>query len=201
MDVHAGGHAKKEDIKLMLALFRPKYYMPIEGNHFLLRENEMVALSVGYKEENVFVADNGQVLELAKDAKGQPVAKLTKEKVPSDYVFVDGLGVGDVSEIVLRDRVALADDGIVVVIAQIAKKTGKLISAPDIVSRGFVLMKDNIELINSTRAMIKKLIESHDPKAAADADFIRGVVRDEVGQFLFQKTERRPMILPVILEV
>ncbi len=201
MDVHAGGHAKKEDIKLMLALFRPKYYMPIEGNHFLLRENEMVALSVGYKEENVFVADNGQVLELGKDAKGQSVAKLTKEKVPSDYVFVDGLGVGDVSEIVLRDRVALADDGIVVVIAQIAKKTGKLISAPDIVSRGFVLMKDNIELINSTRAMIKKLIESHDPKAAADADFIRGAVRDEVGQFLFQKTERRPMILPVILEV
>ncbi len=202
MDVHAGGHAKKEDIKLMLALFKPKYYMPIEGNHFLLRENADVAYSMGWKEEDVFVADNGQILELRKDKKGGTDATLTKTKVPTDYVFVDGLGVGDVSQVVLRDRRALADDGIVVVIVQIAKETGKVVGLPDLVSRGFVHMKENKDLINGTRKMIQKVIaEKTDPKSPADRDHVKQLVRDEVGQYLFQKTERRPMVMPVIMEV
>lgn len=201
MDVHAGGHAKKEDIKLMLSLFTPKYYMPIEGNHFLLRENAEVAYSMNWKEEDVFVADNGQVIELFKNAKGEGVAKMTKEKVPTDYVFVDGLGVGDVSQVVLRDRQALSEDGIVVVITQIEKKTGKLIGSPDIVSRGFVHMRENKELINKTRDLIKKIIVDPDPKSAADTDYIKTKIRDEVGKFLFKRTERRPMVLPVIMEM
>lgn len=201
MDVHAGGHAKQEDIKLMLSLIKPKYYMPIEGNHFLLRENAEVAYSLGWKEENVFVADNGQVVELFKTRQGESRAKLTKEKVPANYVFVDGLGVGDVSQVVLRDRKALADDGIVVIITQIERKTGKIVGMPDIVSRGFVHMKENKQLINDTRKLVKKQITDKDPKSAADTDYIKQQVRDEVGKFLFKKTERRPMVLPVVMEV
>lgn len=200
MDVHAGGHAKKEDIKLMLSLFKPKYYMPIEGNHFLLRENAEVSYSMGYKEEDVFVADNGQIIELSKQ-NGVSHAKMTTEKVPSDYVFVDGLGVGDVSQVVLRDRQALAEDGMVVVIAQIEKKTGALISAPDIVSRGFVHMKDNKEFITSARMHMEKVLRDKSPKTPVDPDSVKELIRDELGKFLFQKTERRPMILPVLMEV
>jgi ribonuclease J len=196
MDVHAGGHAKKEDIKLMLSLFKPKYYMPIEGNHFLLRENAEVAYSMGWEEDNVFVADNGQVIEMFKEE-----AQMTKEKVPTDYVFVDGLGVGDVSQVVLRDRQALADDGIVVAIVQVQHKTGKIVGMPDIVSRGFVHMKENRQLIQETRKMIKKLVDNKDPQSLADTDHIKQQVRDELGKFLFKKTERRPMIMPVVMEV
>lgn len=199
MDVHAGGHAKKEDIKLMLSLFKPKYYMPIEGNHFLLRENAEVAYSMGYKEADVFVADNGQIIEMWKSG-GTHNAQMTKEKVPSDYVFVDGLGVGDVSQVVLRDRQALAEDGMLVVICQIEKKTGQLTAMPDIVSRGFVHMKDNKEFIAATRKFLEGILKS--PRISqADPDAIKERIRDELGQFLFQKTERRPMILPVLIEV
>ena len=200
MDVHAGGHAKKEDIKLMLSLFRPKYYMPIEGNHFMLRENAEVAYSMGWKESNVLVGDNGQIVKLWKDNKGEH-AELTKEKVPTDYVFVDGLGVGDVSEVVLRDRNMLSEDGIVVVITQVMKKTGKVVGRPDIVSRGFVHMKENKKLIDDTRSLVKKSVDNSDKKSAADPQYMRKKIRDEVGKFLFKKTERRPMILPVIIEV
>ena len=201
MDVHAGGHGKTEDIKLMLTLLKPKYYMPIEGNHFLLCDNAKVAHSLGWQEDHVFVADNGQILELSKERNGEGKAELTKQKVPTEYVFVDGLGVGDVSQVVLRDRQALAEDGIVVVILQVEKRTGKVIADPDLVSRGFVHMKENKELIRDTRKLIRTLVDSKDPKSLADLDYIKTTVRDEVGKFLFKKTERRPMILPVVLEV
>lgn len=195
MDVHAGGHAQKEDIKLMLALFKPKYYVPIEGNHFLLRENANVAYSMGWTEENVFVVDNGQIMEFSK---GQ--GKLTKEKIPTDYVFVDGLGVGDVSQVVLRDRQLLAEDGMVVVIAQIDQHTGKIIGSPDIISRGFIFMKDHQELIEATRKQVQDAVHT-EFGTGTDPKEIKNKIRDKLGAFLFQKTERRPMILPVIIEV
>ncbi|MFH1631928.1 MAG: ribonuclease J [bacterium] len=200
LDVHAGGHAKKEDIKLMLSLMKPKYYMPIEGNHFLLCENAEVAYEMGWKQNEVFVADNGQVVELWKDSKGGS-ARLTNEKVPTDYIFVDGLGVGDVSQVVLRDRKVLAEDGMVMVIVQVRRQSGKLVGMPDIVSRGFVHMKENKKLINETRSLVQKLMVDNDPKSQADPSNIRNNIRDEVGKFLFKKTERRPMILPVVIEV
>jgi ribonuclease J len=196
MDVHAGGHAKQEDIKLMLALFKPKYYVPIEGNHFLLRENGMVAESMGWKKENIFIVDNGQVMEFSK---GDGV--LTQEKLPTDYVFVDGLGVGDVSEVVLRDRQMLSEDGMVVVVATIDKKTGAAITAPDIISRGFVYMKENRELIEDTRALAKKILVGHKPGTAESEEVMKDKLRNDIGQFLFMRTERRPMIIPVLIEV
>jgi ribonuclease J len=196
MDVHAGGHAKNEDIKLMLMLFKPKYYIPIEGNHFLLRENAKVAASLGFPKENIFVADNGQVMEF-----GAGVGRLTEERVPSSYVFVDGLGVGDVSEIVLRDRQELAADGMVVVVAVLDPKTGAIIGTPEIMSRGFIQMKDNTELIAETQQKIRLTIQSHDRSGTTDNEAIKEKIRDDVGAFLFTKTQRRPMVLPVIVEV
>jgi len=208
MDVHAGGHAQKEDIKLMLSLFKPKYYVPIEGNHFLLRENGFVAESLGWREEDVFIVDNGQVMEFTAPKPGgksgeMGEGRLTEEKIPANYVFVDGLGVGDVSEVVLRDRQMLAEDGMVVVIVQVDAKSGKLIGSPDIISRGFIFMKDNKELIFKTRDRIKALVNDHgkNGKGIADIDHIKNLLRNDVGSFLFQKTERRPMILPVVIEV
>jgi len=196
MDVHAGGHAKADDVKLMIKLTNPKYFIPIEGNHYLLRLNAKVAESVGFDPKNILIADNGQIMEFSK---GQGI--LTNKKVPSDYVFVDGLGVGDVSQIVLRDRQVLAEDGMVVIIATIESRTGRIIGNPDIISRGFVYMKENKKLIEQTRHKVKKMVQDRDPKSAVDNDFIRNKIRNEIGQFLFKKTERRPMILPVIIEV
>ncbi|MEK7073079.1 MAG: ribonuclease J [Patescibacteria group bacterium] len=197
MDVHAGGHAMKEDIKLMLLLLKPKYYIPIEGNHFLLRENAKVAALMGIPKENIFVADNGQVMEFVAGGKG----RLTDVKVMSDYVFVDGLGVGDISEVVLRDRQALAEDGMVIIVAPVAKRTGGLAGTLEIVSHGFVQVEHNQGLIDELKKHIEKILVDKDPKSESDPDDIKRKIRDDVGAFLFTKTQRRPMILPVIIEV
>jgi len=196
MDVHAGGHAKADDVKLMIRLLNPKYFVPIEGNHFLLHYNARVANSVGIPKENTFIADNGQVMEFSRG-----VGKLTKTKLPADYVFVDGLGVSDDTNVVLRDRQVLAEDGMVVVIATVDSKTGKLIQNPDIISRGFVFLKEHKELIEDLRHRVRKIIQDSDPLSWADTNFIKNKIRDYVGQFLFSKTEKRPMVLPVVIEV
>lgn len=196
LDVHAGGHAKQEDLKLMMRLTKPKYLVPIHGNRFLLEAHADIGQEVGIPRENIFVADNGQVMEF--DANG---ARLTKEKVASEYVMVDGLGVGDVSDVVLRDRVALAEDGVFVVIATVEKKTGALVGSPDIISRGFVYMRENKELIERSRAFVKKLLKDKDPRSGAFDEHLRNKIRNDVGAFLFHATKRRPMVLPVIIEV
>jgi ribonuclease J len=196
MDVHAGGHAKSEDVKLMLRLLNPTYFVPIHGNHFMLHLNAKVATSMGFKKENIFIGDNGQVMEFSKGT-----GVLTKNKLPSDYVFVDGLGVSDETNVVLRDRQLLAEDGMVVVISTVDTKSGQLIQNPDIISRGFVYLKEHKELIEDLRHRVKKLVVDSDPKSWADTNFIKNKIRDYVGQFLFTKTEKRPMILPVVIEV
>ncbi len=201
MDVHAGGHAKQEDLKLMMRLLKPEYIMPIEGNHYMLKAEGALAEKVGIPKEKIFIADNGQVAEFSKNAAGITVGRLTREKVMTDYVMVDGLGVGDVSNIVLRDRRVMAEDGMIVIIATIDSEHGKTIGNPDIISRGFVYMKDSRELIEATRMKVKKLVESHDSRTSADVDHIKNRIRDEVGQFLFSKTKRRPMVLPVVIKV
>lgn len=196
LDVHAGGHAKQEDLKLMMRLTKPKFLIPIHGNRFLLEGHKQLGMEVGIPKENIFVADNGQIMEF--DQKG---ARLTMEKVPTEYIMVDGLGVGDVSEVVLRDRVALAEDGVFVVIATVDKKTGALVGSPDIISRGFVYMRENKELIERARAFVKKLLKDGDPKSGAFDEHLRNKIRNEVGTYLFTATKRRPMVLPVIIEV
>ncbi|MFH1077698.1 MAG: ribonuclease J [Patescibacteria group bacterium] len=197
MDVHAGGHAKQDDLKEMHAMLKPKYLIPIEGHHSFLREHAKLAIAVGFPPENIFVADNGQIMEFDRHGIGQ----LTNRKVPTDYVFVDGLGVGDTNHIVLRDRQELAADGILIVIAVIATRSGRLLHLPDIISRGFVYMKDHQELIQMTRKKAADVLKDKDPRSAANGSFLKDKLRDDLGEYLYHKTQRRPMILPIIVEV
>jgi len=201
MDIHAGGHAKQEDLKLMMRLLKPKYFMPIEGNHYMLQAHADLAEQVGLPRQRIFVADNGQIVELTRDQNGEIIGKLTNNKVPTEYVMVDGLGVGDVSNIVLRDRRVMAEDGMIVIIATIDSKTGDPIGNPDIISRGFVYMKENKELIQKTRMRVKKIVKEHDPRTPAADDYIKNKIRNDIGQFLFSQTKRRPMVLPVVIKV
>jgi len=200
MDVHAGGHAKQEDLKLMMRLLKPEYFMPIEGSHYMLSAHAELAQQVGIPEDKIFLAENGQVIEFSK-IRDSFIGKITDKKVPTEYVMVDGLGVGDISNIVLRDRRVMAEDGMIVVITTIDSKTGDPIGNPDIISRGFVYMKENKQLIEDTRAKVKKLVKDHDPRTPADDDNTKNKIRNEIGQFLFAKTKRRPMVLPVIIKV
>ena len=196
MDIHAGGHAKQEELKLMMQLTQPRHLIPVHGNRYMLQEHAELAKSTGMKNENVFVADNGQIMEF--DEKG---GRLTDRYVPTDYVMVDGLGVGDVSEIVLRDRQQLAADGMFVVIATIDRRTGALVGSPDIISRGFVYLKESRELIERARNLVRRILKDTDPKSPAFEDHLKNKIRNEVGQFLYTATRRRPMVLPVLIEV
>ena len=126
---------------------------------------------------------------------------VTKERVDSDHVFVDGLGVGDVSQVVLRDRQLMADDGMVVIIATVKERTAELVGSPDIISRGFVYMKGSKDLIEEVRSRVRLILKSKSPDAVANDMYLKNKIRDEIGQFLFQKTERRPMVLPVVIQV
>jgi len=201
MDVHAGGHAKQEDLKLMMRLIKPEYFMPIEGSHYMLRAHAELAEQVGIPKNKIFVADNGQVIEFSRDVQNKTIGRQTDERLPAEYIMVDGLGVGDVSHIVLRDRKVMAEDGMIVIIATIDSATGEPIGNPDIISRGFVYMKENRELIEKTRMKVKKLVKDHDPRTPADDDYIKNKIRNDVGQFLFAQTKRRPMVLPVVIKV
>ena len=195
MDVHAGGHGKIEDIKLLLKQSQPAYLMPIYANHYLLREAAKVAKSTGFPENKILIADNGQIVEF--DSRG---GRLTNQRVNTSYVFVDGLGVGDVSHVVLRDRQLMAADGMIVVIVTIDKTKGKLVQNPDLISRGFIYMKENKGLIEETRNRAKKIFKD-EIKGVVDENYFKDKIRNEIGQFLYQKTQRRPMVLPVIIQV
>lgn len=197
MDVHSGGHANVDDIKRILHDIKPDYFLPVYANHFMLVEAKKLALREGFRDDQVFVLDNGNVIRFQKGRKPQ----VLKEKVNTDYVMVDGLGVGDVSEIVLRDRKMMSEDGMIVIIATIDSKTGSIIGNPDIISRGFVHMKENRDLIEKTRAKVRSIVRDKNPMTPADDDFIKNKIRNDIGQFLFQSTKRRPMVLPVIIKV
>ncbi len=196
MDIHAGGHARQEDMKDIINLLKPKFFIPIEANRYMLDLNGRLAQSAGIPEKNVFVADNGQVIELTKTE-----GKISSERVPTDYVMVDGLGVGDVSEIVLRDRQVLAADGMLVAIVTVDNHTGRLLGNPDLISRGFVHMKENRAFIEQIRMKAKHIATDRDPLSSPDENYIKNKLRNELGQFIFTKTKRRPMILPVVIKV
>lgn len=196
MDVHAGGHGKQEDLKLMMRLALPEYLIPVHGNRFLLEQHAELGEKVGIPREKILVSENGQVIEF--DERG---GRISNERVQTDYVMVDGLGVGDSYNVVLRDRQLLAEDGMFVVIVTMDTKTGDLIGNPDIISRGFIYLKENKALIEQTRGRVKKLLKDSDPKSPTFEDYIKNKIRNDIGQFLFNKTKKRPMILPVLIEV
>lgn len=197
MDVHASGHAQVEDLKLMLNLVKPKYLIPIHGNHFMLRLHGEIAESVGMPPENVVILANGKIAAFKNG-----IVHVMRGRVPTNYVMVDGLGIGDVGQVVLRDRQMMAEDGIFVIISTVDTKTGRLKGNPDIISRGFVYLRESQELLMEVRRRVRRIVES---SVSADHTlntvYLKDEIRNKMGQFLFQKTERRPMVIPVIIEV
>ncbi len=195
-DIHTSGHAHQEELKMMLNIIRPKYVMPMHGERYMLVRHAELAKQLGWDDKTIFVINNGEIIEF--NQQGQ--ATLSKEKINVDYIMVDGLGVGDVSEVVLRDRQVLAQDGMIVVIVTV-DKDGKTTQNPDVISRGFVFMKGTEKLSEDTRALVTKIVNSHNTKDIEQWGLVRDKIRDDVGKFLFSKTEKRPMVLPVIVQV
>ncbi|MBP8689443.1 ribonuclease J, partial [Patescibacteria group bacterium] len=195
MDVHAGGHAKQEDIKLLIKLVNPKYYIPIYGTRTHIYMNAEVAKTIGIPKENILITSNGQIMEFGKDRNGI----LTNNKLQMNDILVDGLGIGDVSGIVIRDRKQMSEHGMVVVIATVNGKTGELISSPDIISRGFIYMNANKGLVEEIRSKVKECLKDTDPLSPANQVYLKEKIRNDIGKFIYRKTHRTPMILPVIL--
>ena len=194
-DVHVSGHACREEIKLMMALTRPKYFMPIHGEYRHLYANKEIAEFMGIPSENIFVSDVGRVLEIDKRSAG------FNGTVTAGKVLVDGAGVGDIGSVVLRDRKHLAEDGLVVVVATVDIDDRLVISGPDIVSRGFVYVKESEELMRSARQIAEESLERAISKRPVDYTQIKTIIRDDLAKFIFKETKRKPMILPVIMDV
>ncbi|NQV13438.1 MAG: ribonuclease J [Parcubacteria group bacterium] len=196
MDVHTGGHALRDDLKRMIQMTNPKYFVPIHGNHYMLKIHGDLAADVGIPRENILLPDNGHIMEFT-----ETTGAITKRKVPANHVMVDGLGIHDSSNVVIRDRQMLAKDGMFVVIATIDGKTGKLVGNPDLISRGFIYMKESKGLVEQARKKVRKIVESKKVDSSVNYAYLKNKIRDDVGQFLYSKTERRPMVLPVVIEV
>jgi ribonuclease J len=196
MDVHSSGHSTVDDFKEILRQIKATYLIPVYANHYMLKEAAKLAKSIGYEADHIFVPDNGSVLEFAKFS-----AKILPKKVDAGPVFVDGLGISDLQNVVLRDRQTLSEGGMVMVVVTISRKQKKLVRNPDIISRGFVYLKENKILIDQTRAKVRKIVESQKSNIPLDDDYLKDKIRNELGQFLFTKTEKRPMVLPVVIEV
>jgi ribonuclease J len=197
MDVHAGGHAQQEDLKEMHDMVKPKYLIPIEGHYSFLCDHAKLAIKNGFDPKRIFIADNGQIMEFDRQGNGT----ITNKKIPTDFVFVDGLGVGNTNQIVLRDRQQLSSEGVVIMVAVLDARTGAPQTLPDIISRGFVYMKEHHELIMLARNKAAAIIRDMDEKSRTNSAYLKDKLRDELGEFLFHKTEQRPMIIPVIIEV
>ena len=195
-DAHVSGHACQEELKLIYSLVKPKYAIPIHGEFRHRKANAGLALSLGIPKENVFMLQSGDVLEL--DSKEAKVV----DKVHTGEVLVDGLGVGDVGNIVLRDRQHLAEDGILIVVMTLEKKTNRLLAGPDIVSRGFVYVRESEGLMEDARKVLVDAVDNclHRQRGA-DWSKITLVVRDTMNEFIWKRTKRRPMILPIIMDV
>jgi ribonuclease J len=196
LDIHVSGHVQKDDVKKVLELLKPKFVVPIHGYFFKRKSYLKTAEAAGMKRSQIMLMDNGQVAEITKDE-----FKITDEAVAAFYVMVDGLGVGDVEEIVMRDRRSLAQEGMVVIIATVDRRSGRVLKNPDIISRGFILMKDNQHILDEIRKRVRGVLERMPRGQESEPDYVKTLIRDQVGQFLYTRTKRRPMLLPVIIEI
>ena len=194
-DVHVSGHACREEIKLMMALTKPKYFMPIHGEYRHLYANKELAEFMGIPSENIFVSDIGRVLEIDKRCAA------FNGTVPSGKVLVDGAGVGDIGSVVLRDRKHLSEDGLVVVVATVDIDGGFIVSGPDIVSRGFVYVKESEKLMSDAKRIAEESINAAIKRRVRDFTGIKTMIRDDLAKFIFKQTKRKPMILPVIMDI
>lgn len=195
-DIHTSGHAYQDELKEMLTMLRPKHFMPIHGEYSKRVLHGRLAVSTGIDPANIHVIDNGQVLE----ANHAGTVGLTKEQAGGGLVFVDGLGVGDIGQVVLRDRKHMAEDGMFVIIVTVERRSGRLVGSPDILSRGFVYLRESGHLLDDVRAQVKKKFGGIKNKPG-DWNFLKNKIRDDIGDYLFDQTQRRPMVLPVVIEV
>lgn len=192
-EIHVSGHARQEELKLMLTLVNPKSFLPVHGESRMLMQHVELAESVGMNKEKAFVVDNGTILEV--DKKGTQIVGKTQ----ADAVLVDGLGIGDIGNIVLNDRKRLSEDGLFIVVCTMHK--GKAISGPDIISRGFVYVRESEDLINTARDVVKKALLSCEEKNIIDWNSIKNAIRETLFKYLYEQTKRKPMILPILMEV
>ena len=193
--IHVSGHGSQEELKLIINLVRPKYLIPVHGEYRMLKYHGKLAEGVGIPKENIFIGENGQVFEFTADS-GRMAGKVTAGKV-----FIDGLGIGDVGNIVIRDRRQLSQDGVLIVVITLDKQRGCVVSGPDIVSRGFVYVRDAEVLIKEARGVVKGVLEKCENRQITEWAPIKNNIREALGKHLFNKTGRRPMILPIIMEL
>jgi ribonuclease J len=193
-EIHVSGHACKEELQIMLGLVKPKYFVPAHGEYRHLRRHAMLAAKMGVNKKNIFLMEIGKVLEI--DENGAKI----NGSVPSGKVLIDGLGVGDVGNIVLRDRKHLSEDGIIVVVVAISSDTKEIASGPDVISRGFVYMRESESLIEEIKARANKSLASCKEKNASDWNTLKTTIKNDLSDFLYERTKRKPMILPVIME-
>nr|WP_317332969.1 ribonuclease J [uncultured Romboutsia sp.] len=194
-DIHVSGHAKQEELKLMHRLVRPKFFMPVHGEYRMLKIHAELAEELGMPSQNIFVNKTGDVLEIDRNS-----AKVTGT-IPTGNVLVDGLGVGDVGNIVLRDRKHLSEDGLMIVVVTISKEDGKVLAGPDIISRGFVYVRESEDLMDGAKNVIKDVLRDCEVRNIKEWAYLKNNIKENLKEYLYQKTKRNPMILPIIMEV
>ncbi len=201
MDIHASGHAFADEIKLLINLVKPEYLMPVHGHYFMLKAVEDIGINLGMSSDRIIISQNGQPVIMTPEK-----VFLSHERVPANIVYVDGLGIGDVQDVVIRDRQNLARDGFFVVIVAIDSSTGEIKTSPDIISRGFIYLRESKELLQEVRNLIKKIVERNirflgDESPLIQEEQIKYSLKEEIAEFLFKKTQRRPVIVPVVVKV
>lgn len=194
-DVHVSGHACQEELKLMLSLTKPRFFIPVHGEYKHLKKHAGLAYGLGFEQDSVIIGSIGNVIE------SDGIDMKITGQVPAGRVFVDGLGVGDVGSIVLRDRKHLSEDGLIIAVATIEEESGAILAGPDVVSRGFVYVRESEELIDAARGLLMRVLQSCLDEDLHDWTTIKGRMKDELGDYIYMKTKRRPMILPIIMEI
>jgi len=199
MDVHASGHANRDETFWIHQKINPRFFMPMHGYHYMLRVHADIAKACGRAEEDIVIPDNGTVIEIQDE--GTKITRL-KESAPNSLRLVDGFAIGDLQEVVIRDRTVLSQEGMFVIIATVNPKTGRLRKSPDIISRGFVYLRESQELLQQARIIVKKTIEdAAKNQNPINFDMIKNDVTDSISRFLFEKTNKRPIVIPVVLGV
>ena len=193
--IHVSGHACQEEQKLILALTKPKYFIPVHGEYRQLIAHSETAQSMGIDKDNIIMMSNGRVLEINKEG-----AELTTS-VPSGRILVDGLGVGDVGSIVLRDRQHLSQDGLIVIVLTMDSTTGEVVAGPDVISRGFVYVRESENLMDDVKSVVRHEIKKCEDRGITDWATIKSTTRENLRDYIFMKTKRNPMIIPIIMEV
>lgn len=194
-EIHVSGHAREEELKLMMNITKPKYIIPFHGEMMQMKAHEKIAMKMGIPEQNILMIENGDVLEF--DHKGMKIAK----SVQAGNVLIDGLGIGDVGNIVLRDRKWLSEDGLIIVVLTLSKETGKLLAGPDIVSRGFVYVRESGDLMDDAKEVINKSIKKLEDRGNSDWNTMKNDIKEDLKNFIYNEIQRKPMILPIIMEV